>query len=302
MGLGKTVQSIAASAIYVKDWPVFVVCPAGAKFHWESEFLYWLGVKSQLYKSNNKNEDHDNKNEDNTIVFPQETNFKRVRKDNKPLLVQKDIKVFSSCTDLFDITKYKVVIASYSIATRLIEDGKIKPNMFQIILADESHNMKNYNTKRTKMLLPILRITKRCILISGTPSLAKPKELLPQLEMLRPSFKEKFKERYCNKSNNFELHLFLTAECMIRRLKNDILKDLPPKQRELVNIKIKDKDFQDNWTKLYEKYKELKIQNRGGKQQNAFMFKLYQSEFKNFIKVFWHVIVLSILILNYKYH
>ena len=83
-------------------------------------------------------------------------------------------KAFSSCADLFGITKHKVAIASYDIATRLIEDGKIKPNMFQIILADESHNVKNYNAKRTNMLLPMLRITKRCILVSGTSSLAKP--------------------------------------------------------------------------------------------------------------------------------
>ena len=57
----------------------------------------------------------------------------------------------------------------------------------------------------------MLRITKRCMLPSGTPSLAKPKELLPQLEMLRPSFKEKFKEQCCNKSNKFKLDLFFNC-------------------------------------------------------------------------------------------
>ena len=50
---------------------------------------------------------------------------------------------------------------------------------------------------------------------------------------------------------------------MTRRLKNDALKDLLPKQRESVSVKIKDKDFQDKWTKSHEKCKELKFQEGG---------------------------------------
>jgi SNF2 family DNA or RNA helicase len=44
MGLGKTIQSIAVMASYSDtDWPVMVVTPSSARYHWEAEFLQWCG-------------------------------------------------------------------------------------------------------------------------------------------------------------------------------------------------------------------------------------------------------------------
>ena len=43
MGLGKTVQSIAVMSAFTDDWPLLVVTPSGARYHWESEFVKWLG-------------------------------------------------------------------------------------------------------------------------------------------------------------------------------------------------------------------------------------------------------------------
>ena len=39
MGLGKTVQAIAAMSAYAgEDWPLLVLCPSTARYHWEVEF------------------------------------------------------------------------------------------------------------------------------------------------------------------------------------------------------------------------------------------------------------------------
>ena len=44
MGLGKTVQAIAAMSAYRdEDWPLLVLCPSTARYHWEAEFRCWLG-------------------------------------------------------------------------------------------------------------------------------------------------------------------------------------------------------------------------------------------------------------------
>ena len=41
-GLGKTIQAIGAATAYYHEWPLLVVCPSSARFHWEHEFRTWL--------------------------------------------------------------------------------------------------------------------------------------------------------------------------------------------------------------------------------------------------------------------
>ena len=47
----------------------------------------------------------------------------------------------------------------------------------QAVIVDESHYIKNKDAKRTKSLLPLLKHAKHVVLLTGTPALAKPKEL-----------------------------------------------------------------------------------------------------------------------------
>ena len=100
--------------------------------------------------------------------------------------------------------------------------------------------------------MPILRNAKRLLLLSGTPALARPVELWAQLYCLNSELfgsYSNFTKRYCNArrgrfgwdvtglSNADELHQNLKL-VMIRRLKADVLKDLPPKQRSIVPVNI----------------------------------------------------------------
>ena len=72
-----------------------------------------------------------------------------------------------------------------------VDDEKREENMFRLMTyqfqcAFEriSHMLKNMKTKRTMKLVPILHATNRCVLLSGTPALARPTELWPQLKIL----------------------------------------------------------------------------------------------------------------------
>lgn len=52
----------------------------------------------------------------------------------------------------------------------------------------------------TKNIIPLLSRAKRAVLVSGTPAMSKPAELMPQLRGLLPSYKftnAEFAERYC---------------------------------------------------------------------------------------------------------
>ena len=122
-----------------------------------------------------------------------------------------------------------------------------------IAIADEAHYRKNPDAARTKSLTPVLCRCKHVLLLTGTPALAKPRELFSLLSILRPDVFSVFKhfgDRYCDPqpspyfkglnydgcSNSKELHFILKKGMMIRRLKKDVLKELPAKRRQKIHI------------------------------------------------------------------
>jgi len=133
---------------------------------------------------------------------------------------------------------------------------EIEKKNFNAVIADEAHYLKSRDAKRSKVLAPILTHAKRCVLISGTPMLNRPVEMFNLLNILRPDAFPKFKDfsdRYCDpKQGNFgidysgnsctnELHYILSKNLMIRRLKEDVLSELPKKRRSKIEIQVDEK-------------------------------------------------------------
>lgn len=209
MGLGKTLQALAISAFYCVDWPLLIVCPSSLRFQWRDQCVRWL-----------------------------------------PHLITKDeiCTVISGKTDIPDHTK--IVIISYELYT----SNEHFRHSFRMVICDESHYIKNKDAKRTKSLVPLIKGAKRAILLSGTPTLNTPSELYEQLSGLLPDFcsRSVFVERYCEKKLHWytkkmiysgskhagELHIFLVKTVMIRRLKDNVLHELPPKIRSKVPIEL----------------------------------------------------------------
>jgi SWI/SNF-related matrix-associated actin-dependent regulator 1 of chromatin subfamily A len=142
-------------------------------------------------------------------------------------------------------------IVSYDLVTKLSQ--AIGEASFKIIIADESHYLKNGLAKRTNACVPLLQKAKYAILLTGTPALSRPIELFKQLEALQPvTYKSlhEYGNRYCiggnfgvyqGSSNLQELHGLVKATVMIRRLKRDVLSQLPQKRRQQVFIALDDK-------------------------------------------------------------
>ena len=42
MGVGKTIQALAVSTVYIKDWPLLIICPKSLKLTWRDEIRRWL--------------------------------------------------------------------------------------------------------------------------------------------------------------------------------------------------------------------------------------------------------------------
>lgn len=236
MGLGKTVQSLAAISAYAHEWPLLILCPNGARFHWKQECLTWLG-NDQVSQESIQVMEHGNRG-----VKP----------------------------------NTKIVICSYGILPSLLQRGRIHINgsdsptsryanklpsvSFQCVIADESHMLKDQHSKRTRGAIPLLKMSKRCILLSGTPAFKNPMELFPQLNALGgdPTWENEkiFRQMYCNDdfsiggNNLLSLHTAMTLTVMIRRKKEDVLKNhslgLTIKIRDIAHITITDEKIQNH--------------------------------------------------------
>jgi SWI/SNF-related matrix-associated actin-dependent regulator 1 of chromatin subfamily A len=216
MGLGKTVQVLLAINSDPKIKKVLVFCPASVKLNWVREANRWL-------------------------VRPFEVRYLS-GKTTEPIFVPKDRGLF--------------VVINYDIADPWSRElSKIHWDM---LVLDEAHYLKNRKAVRTRAILgeekniglqsPIWAEKK--IALTGTPVVNRPAELWPVLAWIDRKAWGSFwtyAKRYCNlhhngygwdasgASNLEELSRKL-SRYMLRRRKDDVLKDLPPKIRQVLEL------------------------------------------------------------------
>ena len=70
----------------------------------------------------------------------------------------------------------------------------IKKMRFQIVIADEAHYLKSRESKRSQVLVPILKKFKRVLLLTGTPMLGCPSEIFNLIKIIRPDVLTNFTE------------------------------------------------------------------------------------------------------------
>ncbi|XP_052107811.1 uncharacterized protein LOC107471641 [Arachis duranensis] len=226
MGLGKTLQAIAVASCIQESWPVLIIAPSSLRLQWASMIQQWLNLPSS----------------DILIVLPQSGGSNRGGFN----IVSPSAKSNIRLDGLFNIISYDLVPKLQNMLTTLD---------FKVVIADESHYLKNAQAKRTTATLPVIKKAQYAILLSGTPALSRPIELFKQLEALYPGVYKNVHEygnRYCKggvfgvyqgASNHEELHNLMKATVMIRRLKKDVLSQLPVKRRQQVFLDLADKDM-----------------------------------------------------------
>jgi SWI/SNF-related matrix-associated actin-dependent regulator 1 of chromatin subfamily A len=233
MGLGKTLQSLAAVET-TQAYPCLIVTPASLCANWAREIKRWL--------------------------------------PHRQVVVQ------SGRAGGWELPEVDIRIMSYNVAESYI------PYLYKLasVICDEAHFIKEHKSKRTqavmqicgkavkevtdkttgrKTFVPLPGLVKddpMICMLTGTPILNRPKELIPLLLCLGHLTPESGKEnsvgwflyRFCAKrtsdgkvdtsgwggkpdfngaENLDELHVWLRQTCMVGRLKTDVLDELPDK-------------------------------------------------------------------------
>jgi hypothetical protein len=204
---------------------VIVVCPASVKYNWKNESNLWRpDYKVLVIKTKND------------FVLPEEGQIVIVNYDILP--------------DWLTPRKEKNEDGTESKRKTYHIPDEHRLLLSQVtVIADEIHYCKNYKASRSAKFIGLQKHVKRCWGLTGTPLMNRPFDLWGVLSAIGcekqfasfPKFVDLFNGSR-NKWGGYEFGL-PTVECsermkrvMLRRLKSEVLKDLPAKTYQTIMI------------------------------------------------------------------
>lgn len=196
MGLGKTLQAISAITQNVKaksEAKTLIVCPTSLLYNW----------KEEIYKFNPKLK---------SIIID------GIPSQRKKLLLK--------------LNDYDVIITSYTLLQKDIET--YHQSSFSYAILDEAQHIKNRGTRNARSV-KMIQAAHRLIL-TGTPIENSLEELWSLMDFLMPGFLssfDRFMEKYIRVTGpqqvqNIEYLRKKVSPFILRRMKTDVLQDLPP--------------------------------------------------------------------------
>lgn len=198
MGLGKTLQAIIAvtqSRLEKGKGSSLIVCPTSLVYNWKEEFRKF---NPEL----------------KTIVI-----------DGIPAHRRKQ---------LAGLSQYDVAITSYNLLQKDVDI--YKEFIFDYVVLDEAHHIKNRTTRNAKSVKMINSCHR--LILTGTPIENSLEELWSLFDFLMPgllSSYDRFVGKYIrtgnymgNKADNMEALKKKVSPFILRRMKEDVLEDLPP--------------------------------------------------------------------------
>jgi SWI/SNF-related matrix-associated actin-dependent regulator 1 of chromatin subfamily A len=252
-GLGKTI-TIASYLRLSNAYPALIITPASVKLNWEYELKKWTGQNVLTLRGMNTWD-----------ISPYLSTYPLVCINYDILCKKKE--------EMIEVTrKGKVEYKAKCILSGWLDE--IVKCDFKTIICDESHYLSTVDSART---LGVVRIMKtlgkaRRLCLSGTPYNSKPKQLYTTLNLINKSiFSNRwfFLNRYCGAKHNGFGWTFNGAShtdelynkmkpFTIRRLKKDVLKQLPLKVKAVVPIDVDNKSHD-----TYMNYEALLFNNIG---------------------------------------
>jgi helicase domain-containing protein len=220
-GCGKTIQSIGIVNAS-NSYPCLVVCPSSLKINWQREFEKFTNKKALVL--------------DNSNIT------------TWPYLLSMGTHQVAIC-NYESLRKFFVwdVNAPKGKPFRL-KDVTFCPHIraFKSIIIDESHRVKDVSAQQTIFTKGLSIGKEFIILLSGTPVVNHPQDLVSQLSIMDRlsefGGRAAFMAQYGEGDNLANLSKELYARCMIRREKRQVLSQLPDKTRCDLYVSISNED------------------------------------------------------------
>lgn len=240
-GLGKSNMAVLTVNLMKRVRRGLIICPASLKKNWTREWRMW-SIHTGL-----------------TIGIVTTITEDALDADGKPIRKPSDVPgrlgpKIKRTRDVWPDTD--IVIINKNLFER--HEDALKERVWDFLIVDEAHEYCNEKAKSSghiwghgrgkNRVLPIM--ARKRIFLTGTPITKKPKNLWVFAKALDPKGLGKdwfdFHERYCGaEKTNFgyytdgatnlqELNRKLRSSFMVRREKTEVLKELPPKTREIV--------------------------------------------------------------------
>ena len=237
-GLGKTLQSIGV-ADCAGAYPCLVVCPSSLKINWQREFETFTDAKALVL--------------DNSVLT------------TWPYLLR--MGMFQvAIVNYESLRKFFVWDIRGSRASFHLKDVVFRPeiNIFKSIVIDESHRVKDPSAQQTIFTKGIATGKPYIMLLSGTPVVNRPADLIAQLSIMgrlqefggRSKFLADYgggdlgkdfrnRDKDDTPRNLDRLSQELYSRCLIRREKAKVLTQLPDKTRVDLYVDIADRTEYD---------------------------------------------------------
>lgn len=262
MGLGKSLQSLAWAAIHPELRPLIVVCPSSLKYNWARELKTHAGLKSYICDGFITTKEQDQTDLRKKLDEIKKRKWKRGYLKRRAILAAKRHfrkRERRNLKKRREARKAKILIVNFDILEHWLDvlEG-LDP---KILIIDECHYAKNLKARRTKACRSLSRVSEHVIALSGTPISGRPAEFFPVLNMINPAeFPSfwKFAFEYCNPTRNrwsggWDFHGASNLDMlhrrlkglMIRRMKKDVLKDLPSKTRTVIPVDLANRKVYD---------------------------------------------------------
>ncbi|XP_008849206.1 chromodomain-helicase-DNA-binding protein 6 [Nannospalax galili] len=216
MGLGKTIQSITfLSEIFLRGihGPFLIIAPLSTITNWEREFRTWTEMNAIVYHGSQ-------------ISRQMIQQYEMVYRD-------------AQGNPLSGVFKFHVVITTFEMI--LADCPELKKIHWSCVIIDEAHRLKNRNCKLLEGLK--LMALEHKVLLTGTPLQNSVEELFSLLNFLEPSqfpSETAFLEEFGDLKTEEQVKKLqsILKPMMLRRLKDDVEKNLAPKQETIIEVEL----------------------------------------------------------------
>lgn len=230
MGLGKTIQAIAYLAHKPEMRPALIVCPAYLKQNWKNEFLKFLPNQTiQILEGGSGTHIHPS----DIVIIGYNVLSNKFEETGK-----EDPKTGKIIWEEIPYTGWIDFLIDYG---------------FKVVVADEGHYFKNDTALLTKAMMKLKTKINKKIVLTGTPIENRTMDIYNPVNFINSKIfpnKWQFGHTFCDAQNNGygwkfdgasnteKLYRILYEKVLIRRLKDDVLKDLPSKIYSVISLPL----------------------------------------------------------------